>query len=127
MEISKYHIFVCTQTKPPMVPSCGGMGAGKIMELFRKEVFNAGLENEVVVSSSGCIGICNRGANVMIFPEGKYYTAVKEADVKLIVDQHIKGGQVVTNRNDPDTNIIKSEVNMFSARIKAMMADAGAL
>jgi len=123
----KHHVFVCTQNKPPMVPSCGGVGAGEILDIFRREVFNAGLENEVMISSSGCVGLCTRGANVIIYPSGKWYTAVKAEDVKKIVDEHIIGGKSVDNRNDAPVDVLKSEAAMFQQRIKAMMADAGRL
>jgi len=123
----KHHIFICTQSKPPMVPSCGGTGSAEILDLFRKEVFNAGLENEVMVSSSGCIGLCTRGANVIVYPSGKWYTAVKAEEVKKIVDEHIKTGAIVENRNDPAEDVLKTEAAMFQQRIKAMMKDAGRL
>jgi len=123
----KHHIFICTQSKPPMVPSCGGTGSAEILDLFRKEVFNAGLENEVMVSSSGCIGLCTRGANVIVYPSGKWYTAVKADEVKKIVEEHIKGDKIVEGRNDPAEDTLKMEAGMFQQRIKAMMADAGRL
>jgi (2Fe-2S) ferredoxin len=123
----KHHIFICTQSKPPMVPSCGATGSPEILDMFRKEIFNAGLENDVMVSSSGCIGLCTRGANVIVYPSGKWYTAVKADDVKKIVDDHIKGGNVVEGRSDPADDVLKAEAAMYQQRIKAMMQDAGKL
>ncbi|MDH4198881.1 MAG: (2Fe-2S) ferredoxin domain-containing protein [Spirochaetia bacterium] len=123
----KHHIFICTQNKPPMVPSCGGGGSAEILDSFRTEVFKNGLEKDVVVTSSGCVGMCNRGANVVIYPEGKWYTVVKADDVKKIVQNHIIDGNPVEDRNDPPVDVLKNEVGMFQERIKAMMMDAGKL
>jgi (2Fe-2S) ferredoxin len=123
----KNHIFICTQTKPPMVPSCGGTGSAEVLDAFRKEIFNSGLEKEVVVTSSGCIGMCSRGANVVIYPEGKWYTVVKPEEVQKIVKEHIIDGKPVEDRNDPPSDVLKNEVSMFQERIKMMMQDAGKL
>ncbi|MES0491526.1 MAG: (2Fe-2S) ferredoxin domain-containing protein [Leptospirales bacterium] len=127
MLVGKHHIFVCTQAKPPMVPSCGGFGGGAILESFRSEVFKAGLEKDIIVTGSGCVGTCSRGANVMVFPEGKWYTAVKEEDVTTIVQEHLIKGNLVEDRNDPDPETILSEVCSFQERIKLMMQEAGKL
>lgn len=123
----KHHILVCTQTKPPMVPSCGGAGSAEILDSFRVEVFKNNLQNEVMVTGTGCIGLCNRGANVVVYPEGKWYTVVKPDDVKKIVEEHIINGNVLEDRNDPPVDVLKSEAAMYQERIKAMMADAGKL
>ena len=127
MLVGKYHVFVCTQAKPPMVPSCGGFGGGAILESFRREIFKAGLEKEILVTGSGCVGTCSRGANVMVFPEGKWYTAVKEEDVTKIVQEHLVNGNLVEDRNDPDAKTIEEEACTFQDRIKTMMQEAGRL
>ncbi len=127
MEVGKYHVLVCTQNKPPMVPSCGGAGAMDVMDTIRQKVFEAGLEKEVFVTGTGCVGICHRGPNVIIYPEGKWYTAVNAENVIEIIQSHIQNGTVVENRNDPDAGVINEEVGQFQERIKMMMADAGKL
>ena len=127
MEIGKYHVLVCTQNKPPMVPSCGGSGAMDVLELFRKELFSAGLEKEVMITGTGCVGICHRGPNVIVYPEGKWYTVVTPEDVTKIVESHIKEGKVVTDRKDPEASVICEEAGQYQQRIKMMMQDAGRL
>ena len=127
MEIGKYHVLICTQNKPPMVPSCAGAGAMDVMDEFRKQVFALNLEKEVIITGTGCVGICNRGANVIVYPEGKWYTAVTKDDVTKIIEGHIQGGAVVEDRNDPDGATINNEVGMFQERIKMMMQDQGKL
>ena len=123
----KNHILVCTQTKPPMVPSCGGVGSPEVMDILRAEVFKAGLEKEVLITGTGCIGICNRGPNVVVYPEGKWYTGVTKEMAKEIVDSHIKEGKVLESKDGLDDNTLKFEVGMFQERIKMMMQDAGRL
>lgn len=127
MEIGKYHILVCTQNKPPMVPSCGGAGAVEVMETIRTKVFQAGLEKEVIITGTGCVGVCHRGPNVIIYPEGKWYTAVNGDDAVSIIESHIQNGKVVEDRNDPEAATINEEVGQFQERIKMMMADSGKL
>ena len=49
----------------------------------------------VRVNKAGCLDRCAGGPVAVVYPEGVWYTFVDEADIDDIVDQHLKGGQVV--------------------------------
>ena len=49
----------------------------------------------VQVTASGCIGPCNMGPNVLVYPEGVMYQGVKTEDVGTIIDEHLIGGKPV--------------------------------
>jgi len=108
-----------------MVPSCGGVGSAEVMDIIRAEVFKAGLEKEVLITGTGCIGICNRGPNVVVYPEGKWYTGVTAEMAKQIVEEHVKQGKPVESDNGVTEENLKFEVGMFQERIKMMMKEAG--
>ena len=48
-----------------------------------------------MVTNTGCLGVCNKGPIVVVYPEGTWYGNVKVEDVEKIVEQHIEGGKVV--------------------------------
>ena len=43
--------------------------------------------------SPSSIGPCSMGPNVLVYPEGVFYTHVKKEDVKAIFDEHLLGGR----------------------------------
>jgi (2Fe-2S) ferredoxin len=50
---------------------------------------------QVLVTGSSCLGPCEQGPTVVVYPDGVWYAQVKEADVAVILDEHIKKGQPV--------------------------------
>ena len=57
---------------------------------------------EVLVSGSSCLGPCEQGPTVVIYPDGTWYSQVKDEHVALILDEHIKKGVPVAQLN-PDS------------------------
>ena len=89
MAIIRSHIMVCTGT------GCSASHSPKLIDLFNKELAEAGMDQEVRVVRTGCFGLCAMGPIVLIYPEGALYTNVKEDDVKEIVSEHIVKGRIV--------------------------------
>lgn len=80
---------------------CGGTGctssnSEKIIEALQKEIKAKGLEKEVNVIRTGCFGLCALGPIMIVYPEGSFYSMVKEEDVPEIVEEHLLKGRIVT-------------------------------
>lgn len=100
-----YHIIVCTNSRPPghPKPSCGAVGSPGVLMAFNMGVIERGYQpGQVLVTSSGCLGPCENGPTVVIYPDGIWYSQVKEADVATILDEHIGKGKPVEKLN-PDS------------------------
>ena len=79
--------------------TCGiAAGARPVLNAFVEKVNEAGLNEKVTVSQTGCIGVCQFEPVVEIFEAGKdkvtyiKMTAEKAAEV---VEKHLKGGEVI--------------------------------
>ena len=84
------NVMVCAGT------GCTSSGSDKIARAFEEEIKAVGLENEVRVVRTGCFGLCALGSVVVVYPEGSFYSMVKEEHVKEIVDEHLLKGRPVT-------------------------------
>ncbi len=84
------HVMICGGT------GCTSSGSDKIHAAFEREIISAGLEAEVKVIRTGCFGLCALGPIVVIYPEGSFYSMVKEEDVCEIVKEHLLKGRPVT-------------------------------
>jgi (2Fe-2S) ferredoxin len=93
----KYHIFVCTSCRVngQQKGFCFSKGAVDLVQRFMEEIDDRDLSSEVMITNTGCFGICDKGPIVVIYPEGVWYGNVTEDDVETIVEQHIEGGTVV--------------------------------
>lgn len=93
----KYHIFVCTSCRinGQQKGFCYSKGAVDLVQRFMEEIDDRDLSGEVMITNTGCFGICEKGPIVVVYPEGVWYGNVTENDVETIVEQHIEGGLVV--------------------------------
>jgi (2Fe-2S) ferredoxin len=56
---------------------------------FKKLIKNLDLDLNIRAQRAGCLGICDFGPTVAIYPEGTFYVGVKKEDVKEIIQSHI--------------------------------------
>jgi NADH-quinone oxidoreductase subunit F len=78
-----------------------------IFELFREEVGKRGLQEDILISISGCHGLCSIGPIVVIYPEDILYCQVEPSDVPEIVEKTLIRGRVVERLlyKDPRTAV----------------------
>ncbi len=91
------HIFICTNRRKDDDPkgSCAQKGSDEIRDLFKKELHARGLKTKVRANKAGCLDVCEHGPNVVIYPEGVWYSHVTKEDVVEIIEKHIIKGEVV--------------------------------
>ena len=79
--------------------TCGiAAGARPVLNTFFEEVQNAGLSDKILVTQTGCIGVCQYEPVVEIFESGKdkvTYVKMNPDKVREVVEKHLKGGKVV--------------------------------
>jgi (2Fe-2S) ferredoxin/precorrin-6B methylase 2 len=109
MEPFRYHVLVCTQTKPEGVASCSASGSKRVLDALNREVQSEGLENEVQVTTCGCLGLCDDGAMVIVYPDGIWYRRVTPEDVPEIVSAHLRAGKVVARLEWTDAAAMKAK------------------
>ena len=84
------HVLVCGGT------GCTSSGSKKILETLEREIEKHGLQNEIGIVKTGCFGLCALGPIMIVYPEGSFYSMVKEEDIPEIVAEHLANGKVVT-------------------------------
>jgi sirohydrochlorin cobaltochelatase len=85
----KKHILVCGNG------DCVQRGAVRLLDGLRRAVRRAGLQRDVRVTKTSCMGRCGEGPAVVIYPDGVWYRQVQVEDVEDIVEGHIHGDRLV--------------------------------
>jgi len=75
------HILVCTDNE-----SCGMQDAEEIREALKSELKERGLRKMYRDGECSCIGLCKKGVNAVIWPDGIYLGNLTEDDVPRLVD-----------------------------------------
>ncbi len=130
MEPFRFHVYVCDQQKPEGVPCCSARGSAAVLEVLRKEIGSRGLMDEVQVTACGSLGMCERGPNMVVYPEGVWYSGVTAEDVAEVVATHFQQGRVVERLANRGAAALRTEIqanrNKMLAALRAKDA-AGVL
>lgn len=130
MQPFKYHIFVCDQKKPEGLPCCSGRCSEKVIEALRREIGTRGLVNDVQITTSGSLGLCEHGPNMVVYPEAVWYSGVQPRDIREIVDSHFVNGNPVQRLMRSEASEVKAEIcgnrDRYLASLKTKN-EAGAL
>jgi (2Fe-2S) ferredoxin len=90
------HIFVCTNQRTGSERlSCGEAHGLALVGEFKKQIKDLKVGLKIRANKSGCLGICDFGPTVAIYPEGTFYVGVRQEDVKEIVQSHLLNKQPV--------------------------------
>jgi len=119
----RYHAFVCTQEKPEGVPCCSAAGSFRVLDALHRELGAAGLADDVQVSTCSCLGLCDSGPMMVVYPEGTWYARLGPAEVKEIVTSHFKESKKVARLERSDYEAMKVEMldhrDKYLAHLKA--------
>jgi (2Fe-2S) ferredoxin/SAM-dependent methyltransferase len=121
MQPFKYHVLACDQHKPDGLPCCSARGSAAVLEALRREIGAAGLADTVQLTTTGSMGLCERGPNLVVYPGGTWYSGVTPADVPQIVREHFAGGRPVGRLAAADEAAVKAEIQTNRAKHLASM------
>lgn len=111
---------------------CTSSGSVKIANRLQEEIDKNGLTDEVMVVRTGCFGLCALGPIMIVYPEGTFYSMVKEEDIAEIVSEHLLKGRIVTRLVYDETvaeNEIKSlkETDFYKKQHRIALRNCGVI
>lgn len=123
MGLYRAHVLVCAGA------GCISSGCKEVERNLLAELENHHLSEEVKVVETGCIGSCDLGPAIVIYPEGVFYQKVKPEDVQLIVEEHLLKGRPVQKLLYKQANgepVVKySEINFFNRQLRIALRNVG--
>ena len=71
-------VFVCSQQRPPGHPRgcCAAQGSQAVLQTFWQELQARNAYDQVGITYSGCLGPCDGGVNVLVFPDSVFKAVV---------------------------------------------------
>ena len=90
------HVFVCLNERAPGHPRgcCKEKGSVELRGYMKQQVGERGIEG-VRINQALCLDRCELGPNLVIYPEGTWYSFKTEADIDEIIDTHLVAGERV--------------------------------
>ena len=98
----KEHIItICNGTR------CINKGVSLLHETLRDKLDEVGLSDKVKINISGCLGICDKGPVMIVYPGYTIYGNLQQDDINEIVQEHI-----INNR--PVARLAIQQDNLFN-------------
>ncbi len=90
------HVFCCTNRRPDGHKDgcCASKGSENLRNYMKRRAKELGIE-ETRINGAGCLGRCEYGPVIVIYPEGIWYSPQNEEDVDEILLVHLQQGQRV--------------------------------
>lgn len=92
------HVFFCVNQRAAGEDCCNNHNAQAARDYVKDKVKMMGIsteKNTIRINSAGCLGRCDVGPVLVVYPEAVWYTYVDQADLDEIIEEHLKNGRVV--------------------------------
>ncbi len=91
----QHHVFCCINVREPghKRGCCAEKGSPALRDYMKARCKELGLgPRDVRINAAGCLDRCELGPNMVIYPEGVWYTYRDQADVDEIIATHLLAG-----------------------------------
>ncbi|MEW6541742.1 MAG: NADH-quinone oxidoreductase subunit NuoF [Bacillota bacterium] len=120
----EHHALVCGGT------GCISSGCRSVKNALVDEIRKQGLEAKVRVIETGCMGPCNLGPMITVYPDGIFYEKVAAHAVESLVAGHFREGRPVNRllHRCPDTGKVLArlpEIPFFNRQQRIVLRNCG--
>lgn len=122
MSLKRIDLLICCGS------GCVSAGSLKIKERFHQVLAEHNITNEVNIIETGCMGPCDYGPVMVIYPEGIFYKTVSVDDVAEIVTEHFLKGRPVTRlmlHDEEKTISAQKDVPFYQKQVKVALENCG--
>ena len=93
----KHHIFFCNNVRQNGKKCCSQNGAKELYRYAKDRCRESSMlgKGGIGVSESRCLGRCELGPVVVVYPDDVWYQYIDEDDVDEIIESHLIGGKEV--------------------------------
>ncbi|GLC31863.1 NADH-quinone oxidoreductase subunit NuoF [Clostridium omnivorum] len=113
---------------------CGGDGccdphSADIYKFFKTELKRHNVDHEIELIKTGCLGLCELGPVVIVYPEGTFYSKVTVEDIPEIVEEHLVNNRVVErliHKAEGDGRVRNlNELSFFKKQVRIALRNCG--
>ena len=122
----KYRVYVCSGA------GCISSNCALVYDTVLSEVKRLGMQGEVKVYQTGCMGTCAVGPVILVLPDKVFYTELDEQKTKEIIASHIARGEVIEDYTFYDYSLGKhvpniDDIGFFKKQVKIALRNCGSI
>ncbi|NLC55901.1 MAG: NADH-quinone oxidoreductase subunit F, partial [Armatimonadetes bacterium] len=124
MPAYRSHVLLCAGG------ACISCGTVSVRDALEGELQRQGLADEIRVVQTGCVGSCDLGPVMIVYPDEVFYQKVRPEDIPALVEEHFLKGRVYQKLlvKSPETdNLIATqrEFAFFNKQRKIVLENCG--
>jgi len=118
------HVLVCGGA------GCISAGCMAVKDALAEELKKHGLESEIQLVVTGCMGPCDLGPVLLVLPDNVFYQRVTPEDVPALVEEHLIKGrpyQKLLPKEGPSANVITTarDFSFFAKQTRIILENSG--
>lgn len=117
----RIQVLVCSGT------ACQSSGSERVKRALFEAAAAHDLLPEVQFVETGCMGPCELGPVLLVYPEGTFYVRVRPEDAPEIVEEHFLKGRPVKRLLWAGEAPQPQEIPFFARQKKVVLANCGAI
>ncbi|HOD74291.1 MAG TPA: NAD(P)H-dependent oxidoreductase subunit E, partial [Candidatus Bipolaricaulis anaerobius] len=117
----RIQVLLCSGT------ACQSSGSDQVKRALLDELGSHDLLSEVQIVETGCMGPCELGPVLLVYPEGTFYVRVKPDDAAEIVSEHFLKGRPVRRLLWTEGAPQPQEIPFFSRQMKLVLRNCGTI
>ena len=97
MSYFQQHVFICTNQREAGEQCCNNVGGSEAFA-YAKDRIGALKKNgpgAIRINKAGCLGRCDQGPVMVVYPEEVWYSFFDKDDVEEIITEQLLNGRVV--------------------------------
>jgi len=113
----KYQVLVCGGA------GCISSNCADVEKAIKHEIKEQGIEKDIKVFQTGCMGICAMGPVILVLPDRTFYTEVNPEKAKEIVQKHLVKNTPIEEYTFYDKTLLKhipkiDDIEFFKHQVK---------
>ena len=118
------HVMICAGA------GCISSGANALKDALAAELKKRGLDEEIKIVETGCMGPCDLGPVMLVHPEGTFYQRVTALDVPELVEEHFIKGRPYAKllpKDEVTANVVTTQRDFafFAKQEKIVLENCG--
>jgi NADP-reducing hydrogenase subunit HndC len=124
MESIRAQVLVCAGA------GCISSGCKAVQAALLEEIKELGMDKEIKVVETGCMGPCDLGPILVVYPEGIFYNKLTPEDAREIAREHLMKGRIVQRLlyQVPGSEVTHpevSEIGFFEKQYRIALRNTG--
>ena len=120
----KYRAMICSGA------GCISSNSYTVRDALIEELEKNSLKDEVCVTETGCMGSCDIGPVMLVYPDGVFYTKLSADDIPEIVNSHFINGSIKLDKTYYDRKTESyipyiNDIDYFKAQVKIALKNCG--